>query len=169
MNEPQNRPLTPAEGEANRKNKDHIYDVRVLLTVFTGHLEKRAEEHDASKLRDPELPIFGEYTKKLADLTYGSGEYQACLKAMKPALDHHYAVNRHHPEHFENGVDGMSLVDLVEMFCDWQAATLRHKDGDLRKSIEINAGRFNLSPQLKSILLNTVGLLKTTNQKEKQP
>ena len=32
-------------------------------------------------------------------LTYGSDEYKACLTEMKPALDHHYAANRHHPEH----------------------------------------------------------------------
>lgn len=55
----------------------------------------------------------------------------------------------------ERGVAGMSLLDLIEMFCDWKAATERHADGDLAKSIEINAKRFKLDPQLVSILLNT--------------
>jgi hypothetical protein len=53
----------------------------------------------------------------------------------------------------------MSLVDIVEMLCDWKAATLRHADGDIRKSIEQNQQRFGYSDELKSILLNTLPLL----------
>lgn len=52
-------------------------------------------------------------------------------------------------------VDGMTLLDLVEMFCDWKAATERHADGSIVKSIQHNKGRFNISPQLVSILENT--------------
>ena len=53
-------------------------------------------------------------------------------------------------------VDGMNLLDIVEMFADWKAATERYNDGDLRKSLEINAKRFKLSPQLYSVLKNTI-------------
>jgi hypothetical protein len=54
-------------------------------------------------------------------------------------LKHHYAYNRHHQEFFgEDGVDGMTLVDLIEMLPDWKAATERHDDGDLAKSLEIH-------------------------------
>lgn len=52
-------------------------------------------------------------------------------------------------------VDGMTLLDLVEMFCDWKAATERHADGSIEKSIKHNKGRFNLTDQLASILNNT--------------
>lgn len=55
----------------------------------------------------------------------------------------------------ESGANGMSLLDLIEMLCDWKAATERHTDGDLRKSLEINKTRFGLSDQLHSILTNT--------------
>ena len=81
------------------------------------------------------------------------------LAAMKPALDHHYAANSHHPEHYEKGILGMSLLDLIEMLCDWKAATHRHKDGDIRRSIEINQQRFGYSDSLKQIFLNTVSVL----------
>lgn len=53
------------------------------------------------------------------------------------------------------GVRGMDLFDLVEMFFDWKAATERMASGDIHKSIEINTKRFELSPQLASILSNT--------------
>ena len=74
---------------------------------------------------------------------------------MKPALMNHYAINSHHPEFYKNGVDGMDLMDLVEMFCDWKAATERHVDGSPENSIGINAKRFELSPQLEMIFRNT--------------
>ena len=80
---------------------------------------------------------------------------------MKPALDHHYIVSKHHPEHWSCGIDNMSLVDLVEMFCDWKSATLRTKDGDMAKSIEHNSKRFNMSPQLVKIFMNSVDLLES--------
>lgn len=46
------------------------------------------------------------------------------------------------------------------MFIDWKAATERHADGDIIKSIEINKNRFKISDQLIKILLNTVVFLK---------
>jgi hypothetical protein len=66
-------------------------------------------KHDLSKTQDPELAVFNEYTPKLKDSTYGSDEYKGYLAAMGEGLRHHYAANRHHPEHFTDGVDGMTL------------------------------------------------------------
>lgn len=50
----------------------------------------------------------------------------------------------------------MTLVDLIEMISDWKAASLRHADGDIMKSIEINQDRFGYGYELKQILINTV-------------
>jgi hypothetical protein len=133
----------------------HSRRVDELLLQLISGLQERVTQHDLSKLYDPEKLIFDEYTPKLKDTTYGSEEYKQYLAEMQVALDHHYAVNRHHPEHFATGVDGMNLIDLVEMLCDWKAATERHDDGDLERSLEVQRGRFNLSDQLVSILRNT--------------
>lgn len=145
--------------DSKKSTLEHINNVDANLQIMIQQLIVRSANHDQSKLLNPEKPIFDLVTDKLKHSTYGSDEYKERLKEMKPALDHHYANNRHHPEHFENGIDGMNLIDLIEMFCDWKAATLRHADGDIIKSIEINAKRFNISPQLKQILQNTVSLL----------
>lgn len=107
-------------------------------------LTKRAWKHDFSKLGKDERHIFNKYTHLLRGLTYGSDEYKQALSDMKPALDHHYAVNRHHPEFYEDFIS-MSPIDRIEMLCDWKAATRRHKNGDLKTSIEINAKRFGYS------------------------
>jgi hypothetical protein len=87
----------------------------------------------------PEVQVFDEFTPKLRTSTYGSDAYKGHLEAMGGGLKHHYAHNRHHPEFFgEDGVDGMALVDLIEMLADWKAAAERHENGDLAKSLEIH-------------------------------
>jgi rubrerythrin len=55
----------------------------------------------------------------------------------------------------EKGVSGMTLLDVIEMLCDWKAAGERHADGSITKSLEINKKRFGISDQLASILDNT--------------
>jgi hypothetical protein len=134
---------------------EHIEEVRRLLRILASELLMRGEEHDRSKLSPEELDIFAEYGPKLKTTTYGSEQYKQQLEEMGVALKHHYRNNRHHPEHFERGVRDMTLVDLVEMFCDWLAATRRHADGDIFKSIKGNTARFGLDPQVADILTNT--------------
>ena len=135
---------------------EHIQRVRDLLRIAESNLLDRALLHDASKLRSPEKEMFDAYTPKLRAMTYGSDEYKATLAEMQAtALAHHYAHNDHHPEHFFNGINGMSLLSLMEMLCDWKAATERHADGDLAKSLKINQARFGISDQLHKILINT--------------
>lgn len=134
----------------------HIEQVQNYIREVISMLRFRAIYHDASKLYSPEKAIFDEHTPKLSDLEYGTKEYEQSRKSMGDALDHHYRVNRHHPEHFANGIGGMSIIDILEMVCDWNAAVLRHKDGDIYKSLKINKERFGISDQLYNILKNTV-------------
>lgn len=139
----------------------HIKRVGDLLDECRDALDRRAIRHDATKLEEPEKSTFDTCTLKLKAMAYGSDEYKAALAELKPALDHHYAANSHHPEHFANGVEGMSLFDVLEMLMDWKAATERMKGGgDIRRSLEINTDRFKLSPQLRSILANTIEEMK---------
>lgn len=138
---------------------EHIGVVRSLLGQVIKELLDRADGHDASKVQDPERATFDEYTPKLRDSTFGSDEYKSFLIGMGDGLKHHYAHNRHHPEHHDDGIQGMNLIDLVEMICDWLAATRRHADGDIRRSLEVNQERFGYGDELKRILLNTVEAL----------
>src|SRR3990167_9483910 len=121
--------LTLEQQATNWHTMQHIRQVGLFLNRFARALLDRADIHDQSKLASPEVELFTEFTPKLATCTYGSAEYEGFRKAMGEALLHHYAKNRHHPEHFPEGIDGMSLIDLVEMLCDWKAATMRHNDG----------------------------------------
>jgi hypothetical protein len=134
----------------------HSRRVGELIGQTIMELVERSTQHDLSKTLPPEKAIFDEFTPKLKHSTYGSEEYKGFLEAMKPALDHHYGHNRHHPEHFgDTGVNGMTLIDLIEMLADWKAATERHADGDLTRSLQIQKDRFGISDQLAQILDNT--------------
>lgn len=135
---------------------EHIKEVARNLNGVARELLDRAEKHDASKLEEPELSGYASVTGKLKDLEYGSEEYKKNLESIRPVIEHHYAKNRHHPQHRSDGVNAMTLIDLLEMLCDWAAATQRNKNGNLHKSVELNAGRFKIGPQLQAILENTV-------------
>jgi len=142
--------------ESKFKTMRHIETVRNYIGTVIRELIYRQEQHDQTKLQPPEVDIFEVYTPKLRDCVYGSDEYKQFLAEMKPAIDHHNESNRHHPEHYSNSIQGMNLIDLLEMLCDWKAATLRHNTGDIFKSLEINQKRFGFSDELKRILKNTV-------------
>lgn len=126
-----------------------------LLNEFALDLMKRAVVHDESKLHPPEKALFDKYTPLLREVSYGSEAYNTYLQDLREALDHHYGNNSHHPEHYSEGVSGMTLVDLVEMLVDWKAATERHDDGDIFKSIIHNQKRFKLDQQIVDIFVNT--------------
>jgi hypothetical protein len=151
------------EFDSRPSTKEHIHRVRDFLSIAIINLGHRGLNHDESKLIEPEVEAFDIATPKLAQFEYGSEEYIQSLRDLGPALDHHYAHNDHHPQHYENGVQGMSLMSLLEMLCDWRAASERTKprtdNPDQAESFELslkfNQERFGYSDELAVILLNT--------------
>ena len=135
---------------------EHIQAVQGYILFFVKIMMERGMKHDASKLEEPEKSYFDKYTPILAELEYGSEEYEASLAALGPAIEAHYAKNSHHPEHYPNGIEDMTLMDIVEMFCDWKAATERQDNGNLRKSLEHNKKKYSIAPQLYKIFENTM-------------
>ena len=134
----------------------HIETVRNYINLVIRELILRQENHDQTKLQSPEVEIFDTFTPVLRNTKYGSKKYKDCMKKMEFAIKHHNANNNHHPEHYPNGINDMTLIDLLEMICDWKAASMRHNDGNILKSIELNQKRFGYSNELKKILENTV-------------
>lgn len=142
--------------DSRKDTKKHINRVGELVSFCVSELNHRAILHDDSKLKSPEKEIFDGMVPKLKSLTYGSDEYKESLKELGVALTHHYKNNTHHPEHFDNGINDMDLFQIMEMLMDWIAATERHANGDIHKSLKINKERFLMSEQLYDILINTV-------------
>ena len=140
-----------------RETEEHIVAVQEGLGRAIAILGERTNVHDASKFLEPERSGFIAMTSdaRLRDLTYGSEEYRAVLALHQPTVGHHYLVNDHHPEYHPAGVRGMSLLALLEMLCDWDAATRRMKDGSLAESLTKNQARFGYGDELADVLRST--------------
>jgi len=124
----------------------HKWFVFWYMLDFCGWVMWRAVTHDLSKLSKAEMSSFIALSRndQLKDQKYGSPEYKKEIEKYRGVIDVHYKNNRHHPQHFEFGVGQMTIVDIIEMVCDWEAAGKRTKGGNLKDSIEHNADRFNI-------------------------
>jgi len=134
----------------------HILKVQYIMSnVITKELIDRALKHDQSKLEDPEKETYDKFIPLLQQVKYGTPEYNKLKDEMaKTGTGHHYEVNRHHPEHFENGIKDMTLFDIFEMFIDWFAASLRSDTG-FEKGLKMNKDRYGMSDELYQIFVNT--------------
>lgn len=131
--------------------------VETKLNELSDELRYRGIVHDNSKYSDDEKVWF-EKAEKYDRAHFD--KYEDWLNTTKPiiapALNHHYANNRHHPEHHKNGINDMNLIDLIEMVVDWQAsADCRGTKLDTDYSFK----RFNISSQLQDIISNTLRMI----------
>lgn len=148
------------------ETQKHIRRVQHFIDMAVANLDHRSERHDASKLEEPEKEAFDRMTPILSTLEYGTQEYKDSVKRLGPALDHHYQENDHHPEHYSRdrdpeAVSRMSAMAIIEMICDWRAASERVKqrtDGDeyLKRSfaegLDYNQKRFGYGEEVASII-----------------
>lgn len=164
----------------------HNNHVQKNIAAILANFAMRMANHDQSKYSDDEAAlVVGK--PALDELEYNTPEYEDGLKKVQAAIQHHYAKNSHHPEHYKTwecngcfkkfdentlpdslhcdeclceifeqsiGVCGMSLLDLIEMACDWNAAAKEHSS-TFEQSVSRNIERFNLSTEMQKILINT--------------
>ena len=143
-----------------RETVQHVRTVGKYLLTAVQNLQNRIVNHDASKFSPEEFDAFAAETPGLRTLTYGSEEYKAALARLGPALAHHYKHNNHHPEHYgERGIHSMDLMTLIEMLADWKAASERHANGSLTRSIVQNAKRFGYDDRFAVMLARTAANL----------
>ncbi|QXV73908.1 hypothetical protein [Rhizobium phage RHph_N46] len=134
----------------------HIARVRALLGQLAIFLIQRGDVHDASKFLPIEkipLDAMQYVVENEGNAPYGSDEYKRRTAILKPMLKHHQSNNRHHPEFHENGLYGMNLMDICEMWADWAAAAER--GGDAAVGLTYAADRYGMADQLKVIFKNT--------------
>ena len=134
----------------------HKQTVAEFLRIANNELFERAIYHDDSKFSPEEIEVYEEVTPILKELEYGGPDYKDAIKLLG---QHHYENNRHHPEHFSNGLAGMNLIDVLEMVCDWVAAAQRQKGGNIFVSLPVNKARFGVGDQLNDLIKNTVNFL----------
>lgn len=134
----------------------HRSIVKEVGEKLVDELKERIKEHDKSKYDDPERACYDKFIPQLKEAKYGSKEYYEIRENMqKEGLDHHYQVNRHHPEHFKNGIEDMTIIDLMEYFIDTYSAS-KKSDTSYAEGLKANASKHKLPDTLVKILGNTV-------------
>lgn len=133
--------------------KQHQDDVKIWLREFEIILHERGEIHDDSKLTEPEKSCYDKWKPVLEITPFGTPEYDMIIAQMGEGLQAHFRNNAHHPEHYIRGISGMTLFDVVEMFCDWMAVSQRK---NVPIALDYLAKKFNISEQLKDIFVNTI-------------
>ena len=151
--------LTPEEQNYNTEVMIHRTDVFEQIQIVRDEIEHRQATHDLSKTSEEEFSTYARVIPKVKGLPFGSVEAREKIKELGPALQHHYENNRHHPEHFEKGIAGMHLIDIIEMVCDWVAVS-GAKGTDVREGMKnVLFPKHGIEEPLATILLNTVDFL----------
>lgn len=133
--------------------REHQHKVQKNIYTLCQVLLKRAENHDKSKLEEPELSGWKTMDKE-PRYPYGSEEYLDKQERFKWVFEEHWKNNRHHPEYFGGFLCEMNLVDIIEMICDWAAFDYMTST-DALDIIEEQMERFGFSGVLKDLILNT--------------
>lgn len=170
--------LTKVQPRPGTDTRRHIEEVRKGMLAVVANLHRREYQHDLSKLREPELSAFDKIAQERTGVAYGSPEYFAMMASVQPAINHHYAENDHHPEHYALTASGevnedevkqgvavgrMSLTAILEMCCDWYAAAHRQGEFSAEKfadELEYTFKRFAIGEQLANIIRETYRELK---------
>jgi Family of unknown function (DUF5662) len=134
---------------------DHKQRVAGYMQIVANELFRRAAIHDNSKFLPEEFEIYEQVFPELQKHAFGSAQMKAAYEQLGPALEHHFQVNRHHPEYFEHGIDDMNLIDILEMVCDWCAASARSQTG-IQKGLLLNKQKFKIDDRVFGMIERTV-------------
>lgn len=141
------------ETQGLRSVFDHLNRVQNHMATALANLAKRLANHDLSKLGQSEIDLVTG-KPKLNSIEYMSDEYKEALENISTAVSAHYKANSHHPEHFEHWSE-MTLFDLLEMVCDWKAASETNPNGGFSNSVAFGKDRHGFSDEMAQILKNT--------------
>lgn len=133
----------------------HIEKVQFFMRQSRINLQIRAIHHDRSKFSPEEAITYAKVVPEFKLYDYGSPEYDAVGDKLSQAWIHHESNNDHHPGFHKNGVDDMNLFMVLEMLCDWKAASMRNPNQDFKESLKLNIDKYNIGAALGEMLIKT--------------
>lgn len=135
--------------------RKHRNNVASRINKIIKELFRRAEEHDKSKLQEPELSGWKEMDKE-PRYPYGTPEYFDKMRRYQWVFDAHYKANRHHPEHWQGFFIEMDLLDFLEMILDWVSYKEDITINEMYKIVSENCERFEFPPLMRELAINTL-------------
>jgi hypothetical protein len=159
-----------AEKESEYKTyiRNHVSNVQKVSAKYNNEICSRFPISDEIK-EDIELNV------ELHDLSkYGANEFAQYRQKFYPikdetpndvifqtACDHHYKVNRHHPEHYlidKKSAKEMPMQFIVEMVYDWEAMGLKF-GGNATEWYEKQSNKLILHPNTRRDLEKVLSIL----------
>jgi len=148
----------------------HSSEVSENLEVFSSELRKRGLAHDRTKFQSFEFDRFLSGWEDFKKTDYGTEKYNESPDKVTEAREHHHENNRHHVGFYENGVEGMNLIDVLEMLSDWKAAARRSPNLNLEQTLDKAFDLYGIKDeQLRKVILNTfkyLGWVSSTNRRD---
>ena len=148
--------------------RKHQQLVAGLMIAVAKKLLDRAMKHDASKLEEPERSAYIEpvYALNTEEVPYGSDRHKELTAQMGEGWDHHKANNDHHIGFFEpysvqtlnDPIRAMDMFALIEMLCDWIAASKRRKNSPTL-ALEHMKEEHHIDEQLEALIRNTLAMI----------
>ncbi|EGC28246.1 hypothetical protein DICPUDRAFT_85639 [Dictyostelium purpureum] len=120
-------------------------------------LKERGDLHDASKYEPPEIEPYiwltwYHHCKHCnIDFKYPDG----VEKLVKEGCDHHLHCNRHHPESHSDPNE-MSVLDIVEMVCDWSAISQELNQGSCINYVKQHISKWSFSNEKLNFIFKTI-------------
>jgi hypothetical protein len=112
---------------------NHKEAVEDLLAEVSDALEFRIRNHDDSKLVEPEKSMFDKWVPELQQRTFGTPEYAEALAQMGEGLQHHYQMNRHHPEYGEYQEEWQPVVGFESHYAVSSFGRVRSVDREAQR------------------------------------
>ncbi|MFA5054163.1 MAG: DUF5662 family protein [Parcubacteria group bacterium] len=125
------------------KVRTHQGHLGSLARKLISDISKRAENHDASRMCEPEFEEAARLAKTAAQFGIDSEEYREA-RANSQSIRKHWQVNTHHPEHFSD-LGQMGWLDIIEMVLDWSAAVDTYGLSTFAESVERNLRAYPFS------------------------
>lgn len=170
LENPENKP------EVNHKNGVK-HDNRIDNLEWSTSSENQIHAYE-NGLKEPnvkyvvkciELDIVTDGCCKMAECLKKLGYEKVNATGIWKCINLEHSNSSHWDLHFEgylieefgdiSYVSGMNLIDLIEMFCDWFAASTRHVGGNIGRSLEVNKKRFNVADDIIRVFENTIPFL----------
>ena len=133
--------------------------VQDKLSTVARELISRGRHHDNSTLGSPELEIYHRHFNEYRMYKFGDPRRDEVMNHMAEAIGHHFQYNDHHPEHFDNGINDMNLIQLMQFtaaIMSWS----EQEQVDIFELLPIIRDKCGMSDQVYQLIQNTITEIK---------
>ena len=133
--------------------------VQDKLSTVARELISRGRTHDNSALGSPEIEVYHRFFSEYRKYKIGDPRKDEVFAQMAEAIGHHFQYNDHHPEHFENGINDMDLIQLMQFTADIMSWS-EQEQVDIFEILPMIRDKCGMVDQVYNLICNTITEIK---------